>query len=197
MEELLDNLWLKTLDFIGAVESLFDFIFAPLNFFGPAVAISIIAFITVGITKFLTKIIKTKRYETLTKDFKYWYNIRQEAMKCEDPEKAKLLAKNIDQAKLNKVYYDFFFEGFMLGLITKYLPILIFAAYVNEAYRTENLIKVFGREYVFKFSGSGSNPVLVGGVFWFIVSVLLIYLCWFLIKRKYNKAMTKRSQTNQ
>jgi len=64
----------------------------------------------------------------------------------------------------------------MLGIITKYLPILIFAAYVNEAYRTENLIKVFGREYVFRFVGSGPKPVLVGGVFWFIVSILLIYL---------------------
>jgi len=194
MEELLDSLWFKILDLISLFESLLDFIFAPLNFFGPAFAISVIAFLTVIITKILTKIVKTKRYEALTKDFKHWYNIRQEAMKCEDPEKAKLLSKNIDQAKLNKVYYDFFFEGFMLGIVTKYLPILIFAAYVNEAYRTENLIKVFGREYVFRFAGSGPKPVLVGGVFWFIVSILLIYLCWFLIKRKYKKVMAKRSQ---
>jgi len=195
MEELFDSLWFKILDFIGVVESLLDFIFAPLNFFGPAFAISVIAFFTVIITKILTKIVKTKRYESLTKEFKHWYNVRQEAMKCEDPEKAKLLAKNIDQAKLNKVYYDFFFEGFMLGIVTKYLPILIFAAYVNEAYRTENLIKVFGREYVFKFAGSGTNPVLVGGVFWFIVSILLIYLCWFLIKRMYKKVMAKQDQS--
>jgi len=194
MEELLDNIWFKILDLIGVIESFLDFIFAPLNFFGPAFAILIIAFITVGITKILTKIIKTKRYESLTREFKHWYNIRQEATKCQDPEKAKLLAKNIDQAKLNKVYYDFFFEGFMLGIITKYLPILIFAAYVNEAYRTENLIKVFGHEYVFKFASSGSNPVLVGGVFWFIVSILLIYLCWFLIKRLYKKVMAKQAQ---
>ena len=197
MEELLDSLWFKILDLVGLFESLFDFIFAPLNFFGPAFAISMIALFTVIITKFLTKIIKTKRYETLTKEFKHWYNIRQEATKCEDPEKAKLLAKNIDQAKLNKVYYDFFFEGFMLGIITKYLPILIFAAYVNEAYRTENLIKVFGREYVFRFVGSGPKPVLVGGVFWFIVSILLIYLCWFLIKRMYKKVIIKKNQSGK
>ncbi len=195
MEELLDSLWFKIIELIGLFESLLDFIFVPLNFFGPAFAISMIALFTVIITKFLTKIIKTKRYETLTKDFKHWYNIRQQAMKCEDPEKAKLLAKNIDQVKLNKVYYDFFFEGFMIGIITKYLPILIFAAYVNEAYRTENLIKVFGREYVFKFAGSGSKPILIGGVFWFIVSILLIYIGWFLIKRRYKKVIAKRSQT--
>jgi uncharacterized membrane protein (DUF106 family) len=195
MEELLDSLWFKILDLIGLFESLFDYVFAPLNFFGPAFAISVIAFLTVIITKILTKIVKTKRYEALKKEFKHWFNIRQEASKCEDPEKAKLLAKNIDHAKLNKVYYDFFFEGFMLGIVTKYLPILIFVAYVNEAYRTENLIKVFGRDYVFKFAGSGPKPILVGGVFWFVVSILLIYLCWFLIKRMYKKVMAKKDQT--
>ena len=195
MEELLDSLWFKIMDLIHYFVCFLDYIFAPLNFFGPVFAISTIAFITVVITKILTKVFKTKRYEALKKDFKHWYNIRQEAMKCEDPEKAKLLAKNIDQVKLNKVYYDFFFEGFMIGIITKYLPILIFAAYVNEAYRTENLIKVFGRDYVFKFAGSGPKPVLVGGVFWFIVSILLIYLCWFLIKRVYKKVMVKKDQS--
>ena len=197
MEELLDSLWFKILDLIHYFFCFLDYIFAPLNFLGPAFAILTIAFTTVVITKFLTKVFKTKRYEALTKDFKYWYNIRQEAMKCEDPEKAKLLAKNIDQAKLNKVYYDFFFEGFMLGLATKYLPILIFAAYINEAYRTENLIKVFGRGYVLKFAGSGPKPVLVGGVFWFVVSILLIYLCWFLIKRVYKKVMVKKNQSGK
>ena len=197
MEELLDSLWLKILDLIGLFDSLLDFIFAPLNFFGPAFAISVIAFLTVIITKILTKIVKTKRYEALKKEFKHWFNIRQEASKCEDPEKAKLLAKNIDHAKLNKVYYDFFFEGFMLGIVTKYLPILIFVAYVNEAYRTENLIKVFGRDYVFKFAGSGPKPVLVGGVFWFVVSILLIYLCWFLIKRMYKKVIVKKNQSGK
>ena len=194
MEELLDILWFKILDLIHYFANFLDFIFAPLNLLGPAFAISVIAFLTVIITKILTKIVKTKRYEALKKEFKHWFNIRQEASKCEDPEKAKLLAKNIDHAKLNKVYYDFFFEGFMLGIVTKYLPILIFVAYVNEAYRTENLIKVFGRDYVFKFAGSGPKPVLVGGVFWFVVSILLIYLCWFIIKRMYNRTMVKRSQ---
>ncbi len=195
MEELLDSLWFKIMDLIHYFVCFLDYIFAPLNFLGPVFAISTIAFITVAITKILTIVFKTKRYEALKKDFKHWYNIRQEAMKCEDPEKGKLLARNIDQVKLNKVYYDFFFEGFMIGIITKYLPILIFAAYVNEAYRTENLIKVFGREYVFKFAGSGPKPVLVGGVFWFIVSILLIYLCWFLIKRVYKKVMAKQNQS--
>ena len=40
-------------------------------------------------------------------------NLRQEAMACEDREKGKALARNIDQAQLNKAYYDYFFEGFV------------------------------------------------------------------------------------
>ncbi len=116
-------------------------------------------------------------------------------MKCEDHEKAKLLAKNIDQAKLNQVYYNFFFEGFMLGLATKYLPIFSFLAYVNEAYKAENLMKLFGRDYIFRFAGSGGEPVVVGSIFWFVVSILLVYLGWFIIKRVYSTTIVKRNQT--
>jgi len=125
MEDLLDGLWFKILDFTHYVANFLDLIFAPLNFFGPAVAISTIAFITVILTKILTKIFKTKRYQKLQMEFSHWYNIRQEALKCEDYDKGKRLAKNIDQAKLNQVYYNYFFEGFMLGIATKYLPILL------------------------------------------------------------------------
>ena len=197
MEELLDSLWFKIMDLIHYFVCFLDYIFAPLNFLGPVFAISTIAFITVVITKILTKVFKTKRYEALKKEFKHWYDIRQEATKCEDPEKAKLLARNIDQAKLNQVYYNFFFEGFMLGLATKYLPIFSFLAYVNEAYKAENLMKLFGRDYIFRFAGSGPKPVLVGSIFWFIVSILLIYLCWFLIERRYKKVMAKQNQSGK
>jgi len=191
MEELLDSLWFKILDLINHFVCFLDYIFAPLNFLGPVFAILIIAFITVVITKILTKVFKTRRYEELKKEFKYWYNIRQEALKCEDPEKGKLLTKNIDQAKLNQVYYNFFFEGFMLGLVTKYLPILCFLAYVNEAYKAENLMKLFGRDYIFRFAGSGGEPIVVGSIFWFVLSILLVYLGWFIIKRRYKKAMAQ------
>ena len=195
MEELLDNLWFKIMDLVHYFICFLDYIFSPLNYLGPVFAISTIAFITVVITKILTKVFKTKRYEALKKEFKHWYDIRQEAMKCEDPEKAKLLAKNIDQAKLNKVYYDFFFEGFMLGLATKYLPIFSFLAYVNEAYKAENLMKLFGRDYIFRFAGSGGEPIVIGSIFWFVVSILLVYLGWFIIKRVYSTTIVKRNQT--
>jgi len=190
MEDLLDALWFKILDLIHYVANFLDLIFAPLNFFGPVIAISTIAFITVILTKILTKIFKTKRYQKLQIEFDHWYNIRQEALKCEDYDKGKRLARNIDQAKLNQVYYNYFFEGFMLGLATKYLPILLLLAYVNEAYKPSNLQKLFGREYVFKFGSSNGEAVLFGAVFWFIVSILLIFLGWFIIGRLYKKYVT-------
>jgi uncharacterized membrane protein (DUF106 family) len=183
MEEALDSLWFKIVAAVHYIKIFLDVIFAPLNSLGPAFAIFIIAFITVLIAKFLTKHFKTKRYKKLQKEFVYYYNLRQEALKCEDREKGKLLAKNIDQAELNKVYYSYFLEGFLNGLLTKYLPIFSFLAYVNEAYRPKNLLKLFGREYVFKFSTFGGEEIVVGSVFWFVISILLIYLAWSIIRR--------------
>jgi uncharacterized membrane protein (DUF106 family) len=158
-------------------------VFAPLNAMGPAFTIFTIALLTVIITKFLTGTFKTKRYQELKKEFEHWFNIRQEALKCDDSEKAKLLAKNIDQAKLNQVYWDYFLEGFLISLVTRLLPIFSFFAYVNEAYKLENLTKLFGREYVFKFKGVNQELFLVGAGLWFVLSLLLIYLAWFIIKR--------------
>ena len=194
MEDFLDNLWFKIMDLIHYLVCFLDYIFTPLNFLGPVFAISIIAFITVIITKILTRIFTTRRYEELKKEFKYWYNIRREASKCKDPEKARLLTKNIDQAKLNQVYYNFFFEGFMIGLATKYMPVFSFLAYVNEAYKAENLMKLFGRDYIFRFAGSGSKPVVIGAVFWFLLSIMLIYTGWFFIENK--KVILQRKETN-
>jgi uncharacterized membrane protein (DUF106 family) len=183
MEEFLDIVWFKIIDFFHSVASLLDVVFAPLNAMGPAFTIFTIALLTVIITKFLTGTFKTKRYQELKKEFEHWFNIRQEALKCDDFQKAKLLAKNIDQAKLNQVYWDYFLEGFLISLVTRLLPIFSFFAYVNEAYKLENLTKLFGREYVFKFKGVNQELFLVGAGLWFVLSLLLIYLAWFIIKR--------------
>jgi len=178
MDELLDIVWFKVLAGVQYGKELLDILFSPFNLLGPAMAILLIAALTVVCTKFLTKNIKTKRYRELQKEFLRWYNLRQEALKCEDPEKGKLLAKNIDQGKLNRVYYDYFFEGLMLSFLTKYIPILTVLAYVNESYRRENLMALFGRDYIFSFGGSSGDPVLVGSVFWFVLSILIVYLAW-------------------
>jgi hypothetical protein len=183
MDNILDIIWFKIVAGIQLLKALLDIVFGPLNALGPAVAILAIALIAVVFTKFLSRIFKTRRYKELRKDFLYWLNIRQEAMKCEDREKAKRLAKNIDQAKLNKVYYDYFFEGLLNNIVTKYLPILLLLAYVNETYQPTNLLKLFGREYVFKLGHVGENTLFVGSIFWFLVSIVLIYLVIFTFKK--------------
>ena len=187
MEDVLDIVWLKILLLIHAFVKGLDFIFTPLNPLGPAVVILVIVLLTVASTKFLSRIYKTKRYLKLQKDFQYWYNLRNEALTCKDPEKGKALAKNIDQARLNKVYYDFFFEGLLNSIPTKYLPILIMLAYVNEAFKPDRLLKSFGREYIFKFVNFDGNVIKTGAVFWFVLSLLLVYLAWFVFEKLYFK----------
>lgn len=192
MEDFLDNLWLKILVLIDYVKTFLDLVFAPLNSLGPTFAIFTIAFVTVIITKILTKAFITKRYKELKKEFEYWYNMRQEALKCEDPEKAKLLARNIDQAKLNKAYYDYFLEGFLIRLMTRFLPIFSFLGYVNEAYKESNLVKLFGRDYVLKFRSYNGEEIFVGAVFWFVISIFLVYLGWFIIRKIWRKYFTEK-----
>lgn len=187
MEEFLDIIWLKVLLLIQYVVKSLDFILAPLNPFGPAVVIMTIVFLTVAATKYLSKNYKTKRYIELKKEFKYWLNLRNEALTCENPEKGKELAKNIDQATLNKAYYDYFFEGLLSSLLTQYLPIFIMLAYVNESFKPDNLLKNFGREYIFKFVNFDGKVILVGAVFWFVLSMLLVYLAWFVIGKLYSR----------
>jgi len=192
MEDLFDSLWFKTAVLGHHIKDSLDAIFAPLNYLGPAFAILTIAFITVVISKLLTKIIKTKRYKELQKGFFYWFNLRQEALRCEDRDKARMLARNIDQAKLNKAYYDYFLEGFLLSLVTKYLPILFSLAYVNEAYKPDNLVNLFGRDYLFKFGNLNGEPILVGSILCSVISILLIYLAWSVIGRFYKRYTDRR-----
>ena len=187
MEKFLDTLWSKIEILVHLIKDFLDIIFNPLNSLGPAVAISIIALITVVITKYLTKKFKTKRYRGLQKQFLHWYNLRKEALKCKDPEKAKLLARNIDQAKLNRVYYDYFFEGLLNSLLTRYIPILLALAYVNDAYRPANLLKLSGREYILKFGDLNGEAIAVGAVCWFVLSILLVYVAWFIVGKLYSK----------
>ncbi|MFZ0450760.1 MAG: hypothetical protein WAL98_16080 [Desulfatiglandaceae bacterium] len=179
----MDSLWDYILAGIQQIKHFLDWVFGPLNAAGPAFAILIIALVAVAVAKLLSAKFKTKRYRELQKQFVHWYNIRQKAQQCEDPEKARLLTKNIDQAKLNRVYYDYFFEGFLNSLATKYLPIFILLAYVNETYQPGNLLKRFGRSYVFKFGGFQGKEIIVGAVFWFVVSIFFVYLIWYVAKK--------------
>jgi hypothetical protein len=192
MENLLDVIWLKILILVQYFVKCLDFLLAPLNPLGPAMTILAIVLVTVATTKFLSKNYKTKRYLKLEKEFRHWFNLRNEALTCQDRHKGKELAKNIDQARLNKVYYDYFFEGLLSSLLTKYLPILIMLAYVNEAFKPDNLLKKFGREYIFKFANYNGEEIIVGSVFWFVLSMLLVYLIWFLLGKLYALHVKKK-----
>ena len=180
MEEYFDIAWEYIYVLIQKSAATLDYLLNYLHFLGPIPGIFLLAVITVAVTKILKKYIKTKRLVTLKEDFQHWLGVREEAMRCEDREKGKALAKNIDKAKLNKAYYDYFLEGLLLGFITFYLPVISMAAYINEAYRSERLLELFG-------SGDDvhigvSEPVLFGGLFCFIISVLFIICSLFIIK---------------
>lgn len=180
MEEYFDIAWEHIYVLIQKGTATLDYLLSYLHFLGPAPVIFLLAAVTVAITRVLKKYIKTKRLVTLEKDFQHWLGVREEAMGCEDREKGKALAKNIDKAKLNRVYYDYFLEGLLLGFITFYLPVISMAAYINEAYRSERLLELFGRAYILKFGDN--EPVLFGGLFCFIISVLFIICSLFIIK---------------
>jgi hypothetical protein len=137
----------------------------------------------VCLTKLFKRVYTTKRYQALKREFEHWSEVRKAAMNADDLEKGKRMARNIDQAKLNKVYYDYFFEGLLNNVITTILPILLVAAYVNEAYKPEKLQKLFGRSHVFSIPGTGDDPIFVGALFWYVLSLILVHVLWAVGKR--------------
>lgn len=180
MDDFLDIVWSKIVVVVGHAFAFINQLLAPLEVMGPLPVIILLVAITVCLTKVFSRVYTTKRYETLKKEFKHYYNLRQEALACEDREKGRLLAKNIDQGKLNKVYYDYFFEGLLKNILTIYLPCLIVGAYVNEAYKPDNLMAKFGRPYVVQLGSSDGEPTVVGALFCYVVLLLGTFLCWYL-----------------
>ncbi|MEA3547001.1 MAG: hypothetical protein U9R66_04995 [Thermodesulfobacteriota bacterium] len=183
MDEFMDALWGNILIMAQYGASLLDRLLTPFHVFGPLVVMTLLALVTVVVTKLLNRVIVTKRYTRLEKDFQHWFKIRQEAMKCEDYEKAKRLARNIDQAKLNRVYYDYFLEGFLLGLMRNVLPIFLMCTYINVYYRAEELSRLFGKAYMLSIPSTGGEPILVGAIFYYIMTLLLSYLAWFIVTK--------------
>lgn len=178
MEEILDAIWIHIETGVRQAGAGLDYLLQPLHPLGPTAIIFLLVVATVALTKGLSRIYKTKRHTELELNFRHWYDLRQQAVACEDKEKGRVLAKNIDQAQLNKAYYDYFFEGLLNSLLTKYLPILVTMAYVNEAFRPANLMALFGRDHIFTFGGASGNPVVIGSVCWYVVSVIAVYVLW-------------------
>jgi hypothetical protein len=195
MNEFLDNVWFKIVDLVQLLSDFMDTLLLPLKPLGPALIILILVTLTIVFTKKISSMYTTKRYIALKKDFTHWLKLRETAMAGEDRKKGKGIAKNIDQAHLNKAYYDYFFEGFLNNILTNYLPVLIMAAYVNEAYNPANLMKHYGREFIFKINTLGGEKIPVGGLLWFVLSYLLVHLIWIVIRwqaQKYRKKQTRK-----
>lgn len=178
MDALLDTIWEYL---VTGFNLLGDTLFSTLqhlHFLGPIFIISLLGICTVGLTKLLNRIIITKRYIELEKTYNHWMELRQEAMRCEDTVKGSRMARNIDKAELNKAYYDYFFEGLLLGIARKILPIFFVFAFINEYYRPVKMLNLFGREYVAEMSSTSGEPVLIGAVFWYFISLLTGYILW-------------------
>ena len=181
MDEFLDRLWAQIGLYLNASVMFVDRLLSPLEVFGPGFVIFVIAFAVALFTRVFSRFYITKRYLRLEQEFRHWQQVRQEAMKHPDAEKGKLLAKNVDQAKLNHVYYDYFFEGLMKSFITNVLPILVAASYVTAVYTPSALMQRFGTKWVYSF-GSGSSLVNISSLFWYIICLLLSFVLIFLVK---------------
>ncbi|MCK5311152.1 MAG: hypothetical protein KAJ62_03535 [Desulfobacteraceae bacterium] len=192
MNNLLDNIWKYIENFLNYSVLFLDKILSPLEIVGSWFVILILAFLIVIFTRIMTRFYVTKRHVHLEKEFYHWKNVRDEAMKHPDREKGKALAKNIDQAQLNKAYYDYFFEGLLKNFITTVLPILLMVAYVMKIYTPETLVSRFGEEWIFSFALSSSSQMNISSLFWFIICLILLFILFAVLKMVYRKPYAKK-----
>jgi hypothetical protein len=176
MDSFMDRLWLMIETKVASFALFLDGLISPLEILGPGTVVFLLAFFAVGLSAVLRRCYTTRRHRELKEKFDYWYNLRQEALALEDGEKGRGLAKNIDQAELNRVYYDYFFEGFLKSLVTVWLPIFLTLAYVNRSYSPEGLIGRFGTDHLFFLVNTPALSVEINAVTWFFASLLLSFL---------------------
>lgn len=183
----MDRVWEVIYTFLNKVVVFLDTLFSPLEILGPGVVIFLLAFLIVIITRVIARFYVTKRYVILKKEFEHWQGIREEALKHPDMDKGKRLARNIDKAELNKVYYDYFFEGLLKNFITNVIPILFMVTYVTTVYTPETLLKRFGDEWVFSFSIGSSFQMDISSMFWFVICIILSFTLFIILKLVYKK----------
>jgi hypothetical protein len=178
IDAYMDKAWEHIELAVHYMAAVLDRLLLPLQPLGPALIIALLALIAVMATKLLGRVFNTRRHRELKEEFQHWYALRQQALICDDPEKGKLLAKNIDHARLNRVYYDYFFEGLLKSLVTRFLPLLVILAYVNNAFRPAHLLANFGRDHLFQWQWLVADPVNINAPFWFVMLVIGIYAIW-------------------
>lgn len=184
MEHYLDVCWEKMYLAIISLAEMMNSFMSLFNFLGPIVQIFILATCTVVVTGFLKKRVKTKRLTELEKDFNHWLSVREEAVRHSDVEKGRVLAKNIDQAKLNRAYYDFFLENLLLSFVTFILPVFLMVTYINEYYRSECLIETFGQSYLFQLGATIEIGAVFGFILFFTVTKITLFVVSYLKKRR-------------
>ncbi|NOX32833.1 MAG: DUF106 domain-containing protein [Deltaproteobacteria bacterium] len=192
MDDFLDRMWELIYTFLNSAVMVVDKLFSPLEILGPGIVIFLLAFLIVGLTRVISRFYVTKRYVRLEKEFRHWQGVRNEAMKHPDREKGKTLAKNIDQAKLNQAYYDYFFEGLLKNFIVNALPILLMASYVTSVYTPETLFKRFGEKWVFSFSLGTSSQTNISSLFWFIICLILSYIFFTVLNQVFKKQYARK-----
>jgi hypothetical protein len=179
---MMDALWMHIVELVLAAKAGLDTLVQPLNAIHPALTVMVLAGVTVLATSEFRKRYKTKRFQRLEEEFHSWFAVRQQALESfETPEKGRQMARNIDQATLNKVYYDYFFEGLLNNLLTTYLPVLCMAAYVNEAFRPENLQQMIGQGSL--LSLAGQNGAGISALAWFVLCLTFIWIGKAVLKR--------------
>lgn len=186
MDKILDGVWNHFEVVLNHTVIVLHKVISPLEAFGPGFVIFVLSALVVFFTRFVAKAYVTKRYVQLKKEFEHWQQVREEAMKHPDPEKGKTLARNIDQAELNRAYYDYFFEGMLKNIVTNVLPILLTAAFITRIYTPENLMARFGEKWVFNLS-FGGFALTVSSLFWYVISILVCFVLYAVCKKFFFK----------
>lgn len=187
MDAFLDSVWEFIQSFLDRAVVVIDTMVSPFEILGPSTVIFLLALFTVTVTRIIKRFYVTKRYIELEKQFYHWKSVRQEALKYSDRKKGKRLAKNIDHAQLNKVYYDYFFEGLLKNFITNVIPILLAASYVTTVYTPDTLLERFGRKWLFSFFYGSSSQINVSSFFWFIICLFLVFILYAVLKTVFQK----------
>ncbi len=192
MDNFLDQAWDLIYGFLQSTVVFLDALFSPLEILGPGVVIFVLSFLVVCTTRLISKFYVTKRYVHLGKEFQHWKGVRDEAMKHPDRDKGKALAKNIDQAQLNRAYYDYFFEGLLKHFMVNVLPLLLMVSYVTNVYTPATLLERFGKKWVFSFSFGTSSQVNVSSLLWFVICIILSFILFAVLKKVFRKQDAKK-----
>lgn len=172
---------------LNTVVIFMDSMISFIEFLGPGNVIFLLAFSAVAVTRILNKLYVTKRYAMLRQEFEHWKGVRELALSLnqDNREKGKSLAKNIDQAKLNQTYYDYFFEGMLKNLVTNVLPVLLMVSYVTKIYTPDTLMQRFGSKWVFSLFNGSSFELNISSFLWFVVCLILSYILYMVINKKF------------